>query len=111
MQPLERGFNNYYFIIQGRDACTFRKRKPFGDLWETEFSIPQKQAEKRSGCLKPENSFLSVGRAAETFLLRHQRRLFHFLIRPAHPGIFLSYAEAPAKPSKRAIMTSSKLVV
>ena len=32
--------------------------------------------------------------------LRHQRRLFHVLIRPAHPGIFLSYAEAPAKPPK-----------
>ena len=41
-------------------------------MWETEFSIPQEQAEKRSGCLKPGNSFLSVGRAAETFPLRHQ---------------------------------------
>jgi len=64
------------------------------DDYETEFSIPQEQAEKRSGCLKPGNGFLSVGRAAETFPLRHQRRLFHVLIRPAHPGIFLSYAEA-----------------
>ena len=63
-------------------------------MWETEFSIPQEQAEKRSGCLKPGNGFLSVGRAAETFPLRHQRRRFHVLIRPAHPGIFLSYAEA-----------------
>ena len=70
-------------------------------MWETEFSIPPEQAEKRSGCLKPGNGFLSVGRAAETFPLRHQRRLFHVLIRPAHPGIFLSYAEAPAKPPKR----------
>ena len=63
-------------------------------MWETEFSIPQEQAEKRSGCLKPGNGFLSVGRAAETFPLRHQQRRFHVLIRPAHPGIFLSYAEA-----------------
>jgi len=26
-------------------------------LWETEFSIPPEQAEKRSGCLKPGNGF------------------------------------------------------